>query len=71
MQSNLLLEGVQDSNAHQARPRPTFRARKAVSRVHKFPQLTPPSQMAKCENCNIPLAASAIFRPGLRARNWG
>ena len=46
---------VQDSNAHEARPRPSFRGQKAVSHVvwTQTPStVLPPGQMAKCENCD-------------------
>ena len=56
-QSNLAVgEGVvQDSDAHEARPRPSFRGQKAVSHVvwTQIPStVLPPGQMAKCENCD-------------------
>ena len=46
---------VQDSDAHEARPRPSFRGQKAVSHVvwTQIPSIVlPPGQMAKCENCD-------------------
>ena len=42
-------------NAHEARPRPSFRGQKAVSHVvwTQIPStVLPPGQMAKCENCD-------------------
>ena len=42
-------------NAHEARPRPSFRGQKAVSHVvwTQIPSIVlPPGQMAKCENCD-------------------
>ena len=46
---------MQDSDAHEARPRPSFRGQKAVSHVvwTQIPStVLPPGQMAKCENCD-------------------
>ena len=59
--ATLLLGKGETQNAHEARPRRSFRGQKAVSHVycgHKFPQLLY-FLLAK------PRAASAIFRPGL------
>ena len=42
-------------NAHEARPRPSFRGQKTVSHVvwTQIPStVLPPGQMAKCENCD-------------------
>ena len=42
-------------NAHEARPRPSFRGQKAVSHVvwTQIPStVLPPGQMAECENCD-------------------
>ena len=42
-------------NAHEARPRPSFRGQKAVAHVvwTQIPStVLPPGQMAKCENCD-------------------
>ena len=41
-------------NAHEARPRPSFRGQKAVSQVWtQIPSaVLPPGPMAKCENCD-------------------
>ena len=42
-------------NAHEARPRPSFRGQKAVSHVvwTQIPStVLPPGQVAKCENCD-------------------
>ena len=42
-------------NAHEARPRPSFRGQKAVSHVvwTQIPStVLPPGQMTKCENCD-------------------
>ena len=51
--ATLLLGRAQ--NAHEARPRPSFRGQKAVSHVvwTQIPStVLPPGQMAKCENCD-------------------
>ena len=43
-------------NAHEARPRPSFRGQKAVAHVvwTQIPStVLPPGQMAKCENCDM------------------
>ena len=52
-QSNLGRGWCKTQNAHEARPRPSFRGQKAVAHVvwTQIPStVLPPGQMAKCEN---------------------